>query len=92
VSYTGPVEGKTMGVAILNHPSSFRHPNPWHVRTYGLFTANPFGTKSIAKEKDGSFDLESGKTFSLRHRVIFHEGTTEEAKISQAWDEYAKSK
>ena len=91
VSYTGPVDGKTMGVAILNHPSSFRHPSPWHVRTYGLFTANPFGTKSIAREKDGSFVLKSRDTFTLRHRVIFHEGDTQSAKISQAWDDYAKS-
>ncbi len=92
VSYTGPVNGKTMGVAILNHPASFRHPTPWHVRTYGLFTANPFGTKSIAREKDGSFVLKSGKSFALRHRVIFHEGNTEEANIPKAWGEYSKIK
>lgn len=92
VSYTGPVGGKTMGVAILNHPSSFRHPTPWHVRTYGLFTANPFGTKSIAKEKDGSFVLKEGETFSLRHRVIFHEGSAKEAQIARAWAEYSKLK
>jgi hypothetical protein len=92
VSYTGPVDGKTMGIAILNHPSSFRYPTPWHVRTYGLFTANPFGTKSIAKEKDGSFDLKSGDTFSLRHRIIFHEGDTLSANLSGAWEEYSKIK
>ena len=43
VDYTGPVEGETLGIAILNHPESFRHPTTWHVRTYGLFAANPFG-------------------------------------------------
>lgn len=88
VSYTGQVEGKVRGIAILNHPESFRHPTPWHVRTYGLFTANPFGTRSIAKEKDGTFVLEKGKSFSLRHRVIFHEGNTDEADISKAWVDY----
>src|SRR5205814_3733 len=49
VDYHGPVEGETLGVAMLNHPSSFRYPTPWHVRTYGLFTANPFGTHSLDK-------------------------------------------
>ena len=92
VSYTGPVEGKTLGVAILNHPDSFRHPTPWHVRTYGLFTANPFGTRAIAKEKDGAFVLEKGKSFRLRHRVIFHAGGTEKAGIEQAWQDYAGGK
>jgi hypothetical protein len=38
-----PHETKTLGIAILNHPSSFRYPTYWHVRTYGLFAANPFG-------------------------------------------------
>ena len=92
VSFTGPVKGKEMGIAILNHPKSFRHPTPWHVRTYGLFTANAFGTKSIAKEKDGSFVLKSGKTFSLRHRVIFHEGDTDAGGIAQEWEKYASEK
>ena len=32
-----------MGIAILNHPASFRYPTYWHVRDYGLFAANPFG-------------------------------------------------
>lgn len=44
VDYSGPVEGETVGVAMLNHPNSFRYPTSWHVRTYGLFTANCFGT------------------------------------------------
>lgn len=89
VSYTGPVEGKTMGVAVLNHPKSFRHPTPWHVRTYGLFTANPFGTRAIAREKDGAFTLKKGESFTLRHRVIFHEGDTDSAKIAEAWQTYS---
>jgi hypothetical protein len=92
VSFTGPVQGKEMGIAILNHPSSFRYPTPWHARTYGLFTANAFGTKSIAKEEDGSFDLHKGETFALRHRVIFHEGNIEKAGIAKEWEQYSSLK
>ena len=32
VDYHGPVEGEHLGIAILNHPTSFRHPTAWHVR------------------------------------------------------------
>ena len=92
VDYHGPVKGKTVGVAILNHPKSFRHPTPWHVRTYGLFTANPFGLKSLGQGKAGGFTLEKGKSITLRHRVIFHQGDEKAAKIGQAYKAYANEK
>lgn len=47
VDYTGPVDGETVGIAILSHPNSFRPAPRWHVRTYGLFAANPFGRKDF---------------------------------------------
>ena len=51
VDYTGPVDGKNVGIAVLNHPSSFRFPCYWHVRTYGLFAANTFGEKDFTADK-----------------------------------------
>ncbi|MEZ6109934.1 MAG: PmoA family protein [Pirellulaceae bacterium] len=92
VDYHGPVNGKTVGVAILNHPSSFRHPTHWHVRTYGLFTANPFGLHDFpgGKEKNGSHTLQPGESFTLRHRVLFHDGDEKQANIAAAYAEYAK--
>ena len=92
VDYHGPVNGKTVGVAILNHPSSFRHPTPWHVRTYGLFTANPFGLRSLGQGKDSSFTLKKGESITLRHRVIFHLGDEKAAKIAEAYKAYALEK
>ena len=91
VDFNGPVEGKIMGVAILNHPDSFRYPTPWHVRTYGLFTANPFALKEVAKEEEsGDFDLLKGESITLKHRLIFHAGNEKKAKIAQAWKKYSK--
>jgi hypothetical protein len=90
-SYSGPVEGETLGVAMLNHPSSFRFPTPWHVRDYGLFTANPFGLQSLDKTApDGAFELKKGETVKLRHRLLFHKGDAASAKIEEAWAAYAK--
>ncbi|HEY2827049.1 MAG TPA: PmoA family protein, partial [Pirellulales bacterium] len=42
VDYHGPVDGETVGIAILNHPNSYLYPTYWHTRNYGLFAANPF--------------------------------------------------
>lgn len=91
--FNGPVGGEKLGIALLNHPSSFRYPTPWHARTYGLFTANPFGLKSVAGESgDGALVLKRGESFTLRHRVIFHAGDEKEARIAEAWAVYAKEK
>lgn len=89
--YHGPVEGETIGVAMLNHPGSFRFPTPWHVRTYGLFTANAFASKGFDKKaEDAGFELKSGDRIKLRHRFLFHTGDEKSAKIAEAWEAYAK--
>jgi len=89
--YVGPVEGETLGIAMLNHPGSFRYPTPWHIRTYGLFTANPFGTRSLDKTaEDGTVELKKGERIKLRHRLIFHKGDEKAAKIAEAFEAYAK--
>jgi hypothetical protein len=91
--YHGPVDGETLGVAMLNHPSSFRYPTPWHVRTYGLFTANPFGPHSLNKdEPDGAFTLQKGERVKLRHRIILHKGDEKSAHIAEAFEKYAAEK
>jgi hypothetical protein len=89
--YYGTVGGEALGVAMLNHPSSFRYPTPWHVRTYGLFTANAFGQKAFDKNaEDGTFELQKGERVKLRHRLIFHKGDEKAAKIAEAFEAYAK--
>ncbi len=90
VDYNGPVDGEHLGIAILNHPSSFRHPTRWHVRTYGLFCANPFGARQMdPTAESAAVSLEAGERISLRHRFIFHAGDEQEAGIAAAYDAYA---
>ena len=92
VDYHGPVDGEHLGIAILNHPSSFRHPTAWHVRTYGLFCANPFGMKQMNPDAEsGAVSLASGARISLRHRFIFHVGDEQQAGIARAYEAYAAS-
>lgn len=93
VDYHGTVGGKAVGVAMLNHPSSFRHPTPWHVRTYGLFTANPFGLSQLKVQPEtGAVTLKKGEKITLRHRFVFHDGDEKAGRIAEAYAEYAKEK
>ncbi len=91
VDYHGPVDGAVVGIAILNHPGSFRYPTRWHVRDYGLFAANPFGLKDFVGDNnaDHAYRLEPGKSFALRYRIILHRGDHEAAKIKAAFEKYA---
>ena len=91
VDYYGPVGEGTSGIAILNHPTSFGFPTRWHVRTYGLFAANPFGVSHFTGgEATEGVKLEKGETLTLKYQVLLHRGTTEEAEIAKAWETYSK--
>ncbi len=90
VDYYGPVDGEIVGIAFMNHPSSFRYPTFWHVRTYGLFAANPFGQRSFSGEGDGTFELAEGQSIRLAYRIWIHKGDTETARIAEAYAQYVK--
>ncbi len=94
VDYHGPVEGKECGLAILNHPSSFRYPSHWHVRTYGLFAANPFGYKAFKSQvaSNGTHQMKQGESFSLFYRVLLHGGAHSTKRMEQAFSKYAALK
>ncbi len=90
VDYSGPVNGKTVGIAILNHPRSFRYPTTWHVRTYGLFAANPFGWHDFGLGKPGDYMLPAAGKLWFGYRVILHEGNAASARIADAFERYAE--
>lgn len=76
VHYSGPVDGRPVGIAIFDHPGNFRHPTWWHARAYGLFAANPFGVHDFEKAKKGTGDrtIPPGGELRLRYRLLFHDG------------------
>jgi len=89
--YWGPVEGKTAGIAIFDNPENPRHPTWWHVRTYGLFAANPFGQAQFEKLPDknaGEFKIPAGQSVTFRYRFYFHEGDTDQAKVAEHYKDY----
>ena len=79
-----------MGVAILNHPDSFRYPTTWHVRDYGLFAANPFGWHDFGMKKSGEYAIPAGGSIAFLYRLILHKGDTATARVANAFEGYAK--
>ena len=91
--YYGPVEGKTVGVAIFDHPQNPRHPTWWHVRDYGLFAANPFGQHDFEKLPDksaGNLTVPAGQKITFRYRFYFHEGDDRQAKVAARYQDYIR--
>jgi hypothetical protein len=88
--YVGPVKGRTVGIAIFDTPGNFRYPTYWHVRDYGLMTANPFGVSHFVGNKtaDGSHTIEKGTTLTFRYRLFFHAGDTAKARVGERFLDY----
>ncbi len=90
VDCSGPVKGQVVGVAIFDHPQNPRHPTWWHVRTYGLFAANPLGVHHFEKKPAGAGDMQlaAGERVTFRYRFVFHAGDEKAAGIAARYQSY----
>jgi hypothetical protein len=89
--YSAPINGTMVGISVFDHPTSFRHPTYWHVRTYGLFAANPFGLRHFVGDTTGKgrFTLQPGEEATFRYRILIHPGDADTAKVADWYGEYA---
>lgn len=85
-----PVRAAMWGVAVFDHPMNLRHLMPWHVRNYGLLTANPFGHSYYQSGllKDGAYRLEAGNTRTFRYRICLHLGDATKGRVSDRYHDY----
>ncbi|MFT4689924.1 MAG: hypothetical protein ACI9OD_002136 [Limisphaerales bacterium] len=92
VDYWAPIDGKTVGVAIFDHPENPRHPTWWHARDYGLVAANPFGIHNFESKPAGTGDMliKSGKSVTFRYRFLFHKGDHKAANIPAQFKAFSK--
>lgn len=91
VDYSGTIDGKPAGLVVFDMPDSFRHPTRWHVRTYGLFAANPFGESDFppGDAKQGEVKLTKGEKLKLHYRVLFYSGERTPEELAAIYKEYA---
>jgi hypothetical protein len=88
--YEGEVDGKKLGIAIFDHPLNFRHPTCWHVRDYGLMTANPFGYSDYGSSflKEGSHTIAAGDTLTFRYRLFLHKPDSRQSILADRYYDY----
>ena len=96
VRLQGKKDGKIIGIAILNHPTSVNYPTFWHARGYGMFSANPLGQyvyeKARGKQNPQLFNLtlQPGQAAHFRFRIIIYEGPRTKEQLEQRFEQFAK--
>ena len=89
--YSGQVDGVKCGIAVFDQPSNLRYPTWWHIRSYGLFTANFFGMADFTgnKKRSGTYILPAYGELDIEYRIYIHGGSAEEGRVSERYLNFA---
>ncbi len=81
--YSGPLKGQWYGVCFMDHETNPRYPTYWHVRNYGLMTANCFGLHDYTGDPNQRWDMviPAGTSVTWKYRVIVHSGDAASAAL-----------
>lgn len=82
VDMSGEVDGKPVGVALLEHPSNPRTPNPLRVPP-GL----PYYIFCPSQASD--YSLPAGKETVFRYRLVAHNGLADPQALEAEWRRFA---
>lgn len=88
--YSGTAGGKIVGIAIFDTPGNLRYPTYWHVRDYGLMTANPFGVSHFKPDSGerGDYTLEARGQLVFRYRIFMHLGDANQGHVREKYHDY----
>jgi len=96
VRLEGSKDGKTVGIAILNHPKSCNYPTYWHARGYGLFSADPLGQLDFQKgtkaENPQPFHLtlKPGQGATFKFLMLIYDGSRPKEDLEKVFKDYSK--
>jgi hypothetical protein len=79
----GKIDGKLAGIAILDSPQNFRHPQPMR-----LHPSEPFFC--FAPSQMGDWWIEPGKPYTARYRFVVSDGGPDKELIERVWNDFAE--
>jgi hypothetical protein len=85
MDFSATDNGRPVGLAILDHPASARHPAPWYVIADGSFAY--FSPAILFHD---SLKLAPGEKLKLFYRVIVHDGAGQRERLDAEYAEFSK--
>jgi hypothetical protein len=86
----GTVGDEKVSLVICDHPENISYPTYWHARGYGLFSANPLGSKDFTEGKEElNFSIPAGESATLRYRIVVASGHLTDDQINAYADDFA---
>jgi hypothetical protein len=79
---SGKVSGQPVGIAVLDHPQNFRHPQPMRIHP-----TEPFF--NYAPMQAGRMEITPGTPYVSRYRFIVFDGVPDAAWIDSLWKAFA---
>ncbi|MBT7171819.1 MAG: hypothetical protein HN909_08635, partial [Phycisphaerales bacterium] len=71
MDFSGTLDGKPCGMAMLDHPTNPRYPSPWYVVLKPEKSFSYFNAAILCHEP---MTIKKGQTVTLRYRVAVHNG------------------
>ncbi len=84
MDYAGEIDGQPVGIAICGHPGNLNHPSPWYVIRSGAMSYY-----SPAVICYGPHTMKTGDSFTLRYRVIVHDGKWNADRLTEEYNRFA---
>jgi len=79
----GETEKGVAGVAILDHPDNFRHPQPVRVHP-----SMPYFC--LAPMVEAAMLIAPGKIYQSRYRIVTFDGEPDTKRLDSMWEDYTK--
>lgn len=76
------------GITMMYHPQNPLAECRWHVRTYGLFAANPFARQHFGLPEYEGVTIRDGERLTLDFRIVLHDGPFNEERARVHFDDY----
>jgi hypothetical protein len=90
MALSGTINKQDVTLVIMDEPKNIGHPTYWHARSYGLFSANPFGQKAFTDGKEASmnFSLKPNSSVTFTYRIEILNGNYSREQLESEYQKF----